>query len=322
MEQRTLKNTGLSVSRLCCGTMTFGGQTGEAAAREMVSACLDHGINFFDTANVYTAGASETILGRALKGRRDKVVLATKVAARMGPGPDQGGLSRAAILRQAEESLQRLGTDHVDLFYLHWPDPSVPLEESLGALDELVRSGKARQVAASNYASWQMTRMLWIAESRSLPRMVAAQVMYNPLSRGIEQELLPACRELGIASIAYNPLAGGILTGKQKFEAPEPGTRFDQNQAYLDRYWHEANFSAVQELAALAQAAGRSLISLVFGWMLHHSPIDCVVIGASKPAHLHENLRAAGEGPLPPEAVAGIDRIWQKLRGPAPRYNR
>ena len=322
METRTLPKTNLNVSRVCCGTMTFGAQTEETTAVEMVATCLDRGINFFDTANVYNQGASETILGRALKGRRDRVVLASKVAAKMGAAADQSGLSRAAIVRSIEDSLQRLQTDHLDIYYFHWPDYAVPLEESLGAMQELVKSGKVRHVGASNYASWQMVRLLWLAEKNHLPVISVTQPMYNLLARGIEQEFLPMCREFGVATVVYNPLAGGLLTGKQQAAAPLPGTRFDKNQAYLDRYWHDANFEAVQELATIAKAAGRSLVSLALNWILHHSPADAVILGASRLVHLEENLRAVEEGPLPAEAVAGCDRVWGRLRGPSPKYNR
>jgi 1-deoxyxylulose-5-phosphate synthase len=322
METRTLANTHLRVSRVCCGTMTFGAQTDEAAATAMVNTCLDRGINFFDTANVYNAGAAETILGRALQGRRERVVVASKVAARMGPGADEAGLSRAAIRRAAEDSLRRLQTDYLDLYYLHWPDYAVPLDESLEAMAELVREGKVRHLGASNYASWQLCRMLWLGERKSLPPIGVTQPMYNLLARGIEQELLPMCREFGVATVVYNPLAGGLLTGKQNFAAPLPGTRFDLVKAYVDRYWHEANFHAVQELTAIARAANRSLVSLALNWVLHHTPVDCVVLGASKPAHLEENLRATAEGPLPAEAVAACDHVWSRLRGPSPNYNR
>lgn len=322
MENRLLGQTGLHVSRVCLGTMTFGGQTDEGTARQMVDACLDAGINFFDTANVYTAGSSETILGRILKGRRDRVVLASKVAGKMGPAPDQAGLARAAILRAVDESLQRLQTDYLDLYYLHWPDYAVPLEESLGAMQHLLQAGKIRHVAASNYAAWQMVRMRWLASEKKLPVVSVAQPMYNLIARGLEGEFLPMCKEFGVGTVVYNPLAGGILTGKQTFAAPLPGTRFDQNQAYLDRYWHQANFDAVQEIAGLAQSAHRSLVSVALNWILHHSAADCVIVGASKLAHLQENLRAAAEGPLPAEAVATLDRVWLKLRGPSPKYHR
>lgn len=322
METRTLNRTGMTVSRICCGTMTFGAQTDEATALTMVNHCLERGITFFDTANIYNGGTSETILGKALKGRRDKVVLASKCAAKMGPEPDQAGLSRAAIRRAIDDSLRRLQTDYLDLYYLHWPDYAVPLEESLGAMGELVREGKVRHVGASNFASWQICRMLWLAETKNLPEVGVTQPMFNLLARGIEPELLPMCREFGLGTVVYNPLAGGLLTGKQSFEAPIAGTRFDKNQAYLDRYWHEQNFAAVQELSAVAREAKRSLVSLALNWALHHTGIDCVIVGASRMGHLEENLRAAEEGALPPEAVATCDRVWARLRGPSPKYNR
>ena len=322
METRKLGKTDLVVSRACCGTMTFGGQADAKTSLEMVNLCLDHGINFFDTANVYNAGAAETILGKAMQGRRDRFVVATKVAGKMGDAADQSGLSRAAIRRAIEDSLRRLRTDYVDLYYLHWPDYTVPLEESLEACGELVRRGAVRHLAVSNYASWQVCRLLWLADQKTLPPVTATQPMFNLLARGIETELLPMTREFGLATIVYNPLAGGLLTGKQTFEAPLPGTRFDLMKTYLDRYWHEANFTAVQELNAIARAANRSLVSLALNWVLHHSPVDCAILGASKLAHLQENLAALAEGALPVEAVAACDRVWERLRGPAPRYNR
>ena len=322
METRLLPHTSLTVSRVCCGTMTFGAQADAASAAAMVRTCLDQGINFFDTANVYAAGAAETILGQALRGQRGRVVLASKCGGKMGPAPDQAGLSRAAILRAVEESLRRLQTDYLDLYYLHMPDPQVPLEESLGAMAELVRAGKVRHVAASNYAAWQVCRMHWLAESKTLPRVSVTQPMYNLLARGLEAEFLPMCRAQAVATFVYNPLAGGLLTGKQAVAAPLPGTRFDGNQAYLDRYWHQANFEAVQALAAIAPRAGRSLVSLALNWLLHHTPIDGVILGASRPGQLAENLGACAEGPLPADAVAACDQVWARLRGPAPKYNR
>jgi aryl-alcohol dehydrogenase-like predicted oxidoreductase len=322
MDTRLLGQTTLRVSRVCFGTMTFGAQTDEPTARAMIDLCLGHGVNFFDTANVYNAGAAEEILGRALRGRRDHVVVASKCAGKMGPGPDQSGLSRVAILRAAEESLRRLQTDYLDLYYLHWPDYTVPVEESLAALAQLVQEGKVRHVGVSNYAAWQVCRLLWLADTKSLPRVSVTQPMYNAIARGIEAEFLPLCREFGLGTVAYNPLAGGLLTGKQSAAAPLPGTRFDKNQAYLDRYWHERNFAAVASLAEAAQACGRSPVSLALNWALHHTPLDCVILGASKLAHLEENLRACAEGPLSAETVAALDRIWAGLRGPVPKYNR
>ena len=307
METRLLSRTGLNVSRLCYGTMTFGDQTDAAAAAEIVACCLDQGVNFFDTANIYNAGASETILGQALKGRRDRVILASKVAAKMGPGPDEAGLSRAAIFRAVEESLRRLQTDYLDIYYFHWPDYAVPIEASLEAMGELMRQGKVRHAAASNFASWQVSRMLGLADRRNVPPIAVTQSMYNVLARGIEQEFLPMCREFGLGTVVYNPLAGGILTGKQKFAAPVR---------------ERARELARGQLAAVAQASGRSLISLSLNWILHHSPVDCIVLGASRLSQLQENLRAAGEGPLTADAVAACEAAWAKIRGPSPQYNR
>jgi 1-deoxyxylulose-5-phosphate synthase len=322
METRTLGRTNLRVSRVCLGTMTFGAQTNEATALEMVNLCLDRGVNFLDTANVYNAGLAETIVGRALKGRRDRVVLASKVAGKMGADADQFGLSRTAILRGIEESLRRLQTDYLDLYYMHWPDYTVQFEESLDAMGQLVRDGKVRHVAVSNFAAWQIVRLLWLAEQKKLPVVQVTQPMYNLLARGIESELLPMCREFGIGTVVYNPLAGGILTGKQKFEAPLAGTRFDKNQAYLDRYWHQQNFAALEDLSNIARKASRTLVSLALNWALHHSPADCVIIGASKMTHLEENLRTTEDGPLNNETVAACDRVWAQLRGVSPKYNR
>ena len=302
--------------------MTFGGQTDETEAARIVDHCLDSGVNFFDTANIYNKGASETILGRVLRGRRSSVVLASKVRGKMGDGPNESGLSRVAIMRALDNTLRRLGTDYLDLYYLHQPDYEVPLEESLDAIDRLVRLGKVRWPASSNYASWQVCRMLWLAETHSYKPASVTQPMYNLLARGIEQEYLPMAKEFGASTVVYNPLAGGLLTGKQRREAPIPGTRFDNNQLYLDRYWHPAYFDAVDRLGAVAASAGRSLVSLALNWLLHHSPADCLILGASRLDQVAENLRAAGEGPLPEDVGAACDKVWADLRGITPKYNR
>ncbi|HSB12983.1 MAG TPA: aldo/keto reductase [Bryobacteraceae bacterium] len=322
MQHIALRHTDLTVSRVCLGTMTFGGQTDIDEAARLVDHCLDSGVNFFDTANIYNKGASETILGRILRGRRSGVVLASKVRGKMGDGPNESGLSRVAIMRALDDTLRRLGTDYLDLYYLHQPDYDVPLEESLDAIDRLVRLGKVRWPASSNYASWQVCRMLWLAETHSYKPACVTQPMYNVLARGIEQEYLPMAKEFGVSTVVYNPLAGGLLTGKQQREAPIPGTRFDNNQLYLDRYWHPAYFDAVDRLGAIAASVGRSLVSLALNWLLHHSPADCLILGASRLDQISENLRAAEEGPLPEDAVAACDQVWADLRGITPKYNR
>jgi 1-deoxyxylulose-5-phosphate synthase len=322
MQFRKLHGAGLAVSRVCLGTMTFGSQADADTAGRMVADSLEAGVNFFDTANVYNRGVSEQILGKALGVRRKDVILASKAAARMGDGPLDAGLSRGALLKAAEDSLRRLGTDYLDVYYLHWPDYSVPLEETLAAMDELVRAGKVRQPASSNYASWQVCRMLSIAQRNGYAPAAVSQPMYNLVARGLEQEYLPMARELGVSTMAYNPLAGGLLTGKHRQEAPIPGTRFDGNKLYQERYWNEAQFDAVERLAEIARDAGRSLVGLSLAWLLHHTPVDGVILGASRPEQLRENLAAADAGPLPEDAVSACDAVWAVLRGPAPKYNR
>ena len=302
--------------------MTFGSQVDEAAAFRIVDRCLDLGVNFFDTANVYNHGASEVIVGKALKGRREKIVLASKVRGKMGDGADQAGLSRAAIERGVEDSLRRLQTDYLDLYYLHQPDYAVPIEESLETMDRLVKQGKVRYPASSNYSGWQVCRMQWIAEKSGYKRATVTQPMYNLLARGIEQEYLPMAKEFGVSTVVYNPLAGGMLTGKQKREAPLKGTRFDGNAMYLGRYWHAEDFDAVGELLDIARKAGRSAVSLALNWLLHHTPIDCLILGASKIEQLEENLGAMEDGPLAADTLSACDAVWAKIRGVSPQYNR
>lgn len=323
MEYHTLPQTDLKVSRLSFGTMPFGSQADEAASRRLVNRCLDAGINFFDTANMYNLGKAETILGKALEGRRQNVILATKVRCKMGEGADEAGLSRAAIHKAIDASLRRLGTDYVDLYYLHWPDYDVPIEETLAATDELVRAGKVRYTAISNYAAWQVCEILWIAEKNGYKPPRISQPMYNLLARGIEDEYLPFCRKFGMAVIPYNPLAGGLLTGKHsRAKGPIEGTRFDKNQLYLTRYWHADYFDAVEELHAIARDAGKTLVELSLQWLLGREQVDSVILGASRVEQLEENLKAC-EGTLrDPATLQRCDAVWARLRGVTPKYNR
>lgn len=250
------------------------------------------------------------------------MILASKVRGAMGEGPDDKGLSKAAIVKAIDASLRRLGTDHLDIYYLHQPDYDVPVEETLEAMESLVKAGKVRYPATSNYAAWQVADMIWIARQKGYRPATIAQPMYNLLARGIEQEFLPMSERFGVSSVVYNPLAGGMLTGKQRQEEAVPGSRFDGNQMYLDRYWHPAYFVAVKELGQIAQKAARTLVSLSLNWILHHTAVDCVILGASKPEQLDENLKAAEDGPLPADAVTACDAVWASLRGITPKYNR
>jgi len=322
MEYRTVAGN-LRVSRVVLGTMTFGAQTDEGAARRMADLSIDSGVNFFDTANSYNKGVSEEILGRVLGARRSGVVVASKVFNKMGEGPDERGLTPAAIFQAVDATLRRLATDYLDIYYLHQPDYAAPLDETLDAIHRLVEQGKVRYPATSNYAAWQLCRILWLSERHGWKPPLIAQPMYNLLARGIEQEYLPFTRDFGVANFIYNPLAGGLLTGKQRREAgPISGTRFDGNDMYLKRYWHDALFDAVDELSRLAAVCGRTLVQLALGWVLQQPGIDGVILGASRPEQLEENLRAVESAPLAPEVVEGCDAVWARLRGTVPRYNR
>ena len=314
----------LELSKVCLGTMTFGSQVSESEAARMVDYALDQGVNFIDTANVYNAGLSEEITGRILGSRRSQVVLASKVRGNMGTGKGAyGGLHAGAIYHAVDESLKRLGTDYLDIYYLHQPDPAVDICETLEVMNDLVEDGKIRWIGTSNYAAWQLAEMSEISEQRRYQAPMLAQPMYNALARGIEQEYLACTRRYRITNVCYNPLAGGLLSGKQSFErGPLPGTRFDGNQMYLKRFWHEEYFQAVEALKRAADGLGISLSELALRWVCNRDAADCVIIGASKFGHLEQNIAASQAGPLPDDALEACDAAWNALRGPAPQYNR
>jgi 1-deoxyxylulose-5-phosphate synthase len=323
MEYRTLGKTDLKVSRLSLGAMTFGGQVSEEEALRMVDRCLEHGINFYDTANVYNQGKSEMILGKALRGRRHQVVLATKVRGKTGEEPEDVGLKRPAIRRAIDESLRRLGTDYVDLYYLHQPDWDTRIEETLATLEDLVREGKIRYPAVSNYAAWQIVQMLWYCDNHGCLPPAAAQPMYNLLARDIEREYLAFCKEYGIAVVACSPLAGGLLTGKHMPGVPPAaGTRSGGNRMHPEQYWHNAFLDAQGEVAVIARRAGLKMLELAFRWLLTQPAVDCVLLGASSTSQLEENLKACQGSVLEPAILEECDAVWEKLCSPTPRYDR
>lgn len=323
MKITSLPHTTLQVSQLCMGTMTFGGQVAEPEARRMVDCCLDAGINFFDTANVYEQGLSEEILGKCLGPRRANIILASKARGVMGDPPRYSGLSRKAIRAAIDESLKRLQTDYLDIYYLHQPDYDTPIEETLEAMHELYKEGKIRYPGTSNFAAWQICELFNVCRQRNIVPPWISQPMYNLLARGIEQEYLPFTRRFEVSCICYNPLAGGMLTGKQDWgRGPLPGTRFDGNENYQRRYWHPEYFEAVQGLKNLAEQHGRTLAELALCWITRQPWVNAVLLGASSLKQLQENLAAAQGPPLEREVLAECDKIWQKLRGPTPVYNR
>jgi len=330
MRHTRLGRTGLSVSRLCLGTMTFGLQCDEAASRAILDRAAAGGITFLDTADVYplgggleTVGRTEEILGRWLEGRRHDVVVATKCVGAMSARPWDRGASRKHILDAIDGSLRRLRTDYVDLYQLHHFDPATPIDESLRVLDDVVRAGKARYVGCSNFHAYQVARALGRSETLGLARFDSVQPRYNLLFRQIERELLPLCREEGLGVIPYNPLAGGFLSGKHRRDTgPTAGTRFTLGNAaerYQDRYWHEREFETVEALRPLAAEAGMSLTRLAVAWMLAEPAITSPIVGASRPDQLDDVLPAT-EKPLDAAVKARLDEMTREYRwGDDPR---
>ena len=281
MEYRHLTATGVVVSRLCLGTMEFGGRVPRDEAIRMTHYALDNGVNFIDTANVYQDGCSESVLGEALQGRRDDVVLATKVRLTRHPERlNSEGLNRRAVMREAEASLKRLKTDCIDVYYLHVPDPDTPDEETVDTMGDLIRSGKIRYWGVSNYASWQLADMDACAVRRNVPRPILSENVYNLLCRSVEPELVPCLRAHRIGMTVFNPLAGGLLTGKHSFDRVIDG-RFNGNKQYMDRYWNEDSFRGVELLRPVAEEAGLSLADLSIKWCAQHDFVDSVLIGAT-----------------------------------------
>jgi aryl-alcohol dehydrogenase (NADP+) len=330
MRHVRLGRTGLSVSRLCLGTMTFGLQCDEAASRAILDRAAAGGVTFLDTADVYplgggfeTVGRTEAILGRWLEGRRYDFVVATKCFGAMSAKPWDRGASRKHILDAIDGSLRRLRTDYVDLYQLHHPDAETPIDETLRALDDVVKAGKARYVGCSNFPAYQVARALGRSEVLGVACFDSVQPRYNLLFRQIERELLPLCREEGIGVIPYNPLAGGFLSGKHRRESgPTPGTRFTLGGAaarYQDRYWHEREFDTIEALRPLAAEAGMSLTRLAVAWVLAEPAITSPIIGASRPDQLDDVLPAA-EKPLDAGLKARLDEITREYRwGDDPR---
>ncbi len=317
-------NTGLTVSRLCLGTMTFGLQIDEALSIRVLDAAAESGINFLDTADVYplggtveTAGRSEEIIGRWLAGRRSRFILATKAVGRMGPADWDQGASRKHLLDAIDASLRRLKTDYVDLYQLHWDDPRTPLDETLEALDCIVRSGKARYVGTSNFLAYRLARALGRSDVLRITRFVSVQPRYSLLFREIERELLPLAQEEGLAVIPYNPLAGGLLTGKHRLESgPAEGTRFvlgTAGQMYQNRYWHEREFSTVSAFVATANEAGVSPATLAVAWVLSNPAVTAPIIGASRPEQLQATL-AAVETPIAAPLKQRLDELSAEYR--------
>jgi aryl-alcohol dehydrogenase-like predicted oxidoreductase len=322
MQYRQLGQSGLLVSELCFGTMSFGakgywevvGGLDQAAAQRLVDIAIDGGINFFDTADVYSHGLSEEILGKTLKGKRDQVVLATKVRGRMSANINDVGLSRHHIIQSCENSLKRLGTDYIDLYIVHSFDFMTPLEETLSALDDLVHQGKVRYLGCSNYFAWQLMKALSISERKHLEKFVSLQAYYSLVSRDVEYELVPLCEDQGLGLTPWSPLAGGFLTGKypRGNQKAQEGRRSREEQNFLQLDEDRA-YAILDEVQRIASERGVSPAQVSLNYLLRKPTVSSVLIGATKPEQLEDNLNTVAWS-LTPEEVARLDAVSEPPR--------
>lgn len=332
MKYTTLGRTGVQVSRLCLGCMNFGGRTNAADAEKIIDHAIDEGINFIDTANVYGhepgnyhegRGRSEQIVGQALQpsSKRSQIVLATKVHYPMYSGPNGGGNSRRHIMEQCHESLRRLNTDWIDLYQLHAADTAVPIDETLRALDDLVRAGKVRYIGTSGFPAWKLMEALWVAKEYGLNRFISEQPPYHLLDRRIERELLPMAQSYGLGIITWAPLAGGFLTGKYKPDQPVPDdSRFSEFwQSFGADHYRPSVFEVIEGLTAVAQAKNCSLAQLALAWQLHQPAITAPIIGPRTMAQLEDALGAEAIV-LTQEELALIDNIARPTQFTVPYY--
>lgn len=295
MEYRRLGKSGLKVSEICLGTMTFGHGADETESQRMVHLAWDAGVNFFDTANSYSDGESEIILGKALKGRRQDAIVATKFFNPMGKGPNDSGMSRLHIMQAIDDSLKRLQMDYVDIYYIHHVDTQTPLEEMLRALDDLVHQGKVRYTACSNYQAWRLSEALGISERLNLAQFACYQPLYNLVVRDIEQELVPLCEYKGLGIVVWSPLAGGFLSGKYKLgERMQTGTRSEEGWAFPQRYFAQNADETLQTLIEVSDELGHSPAQVALRWVLEQPMITSAIVGARHAEHLQDNLGAAG----------------------------
>lgn len=293
MNYRQLGNSGVRVSVIGLGTNQFGGKVDQHSVNDIMASALDMGINFIDTADVYQNGRSEETLGVALKGRWQQVVLATKVFGKTADGPNDRGASRYHIFNGVEDSLRRLQSDHIDLYQIHRWDAATPIEETLRALDDLVRSGKVRYIGASGFAAWQLARANLLAEMRGWSPFITIQPHYHMLERALEKEMVPYCNAYGVGILPYFPLAGGFLTGKYKRDAAAPVGSRGEGSAYVQGYMTDANYSIVERLTTWAENHGRTMAELAHAWLLTQPQVSSVISGATKVVQVQQNARAA-----------------------------
>jgi len=311
MKYANVGRSGLKVSRICLGTNNFGGQVNEETSIKIVDKALDCGINIIDTANVYTQGKSEKIIGKAVKGRRDEVIIATKVGFGNPEGPNPSGLSRRHILSQVEHSLTSLQTEYIDIYYMHRYDPETPLEETLRTLDNLVRQGKIRYAACSNFTAWQIAKAQGICEAHDLEKLIAVQPPYNLLQRDIEETIIPYCKQEHVGILTYTPLMAGFLTGKYSKNNPPPaGSRFQYNPKLMERAGNESNFKILEQIKKVARDIGIPLSKLAVSWILKNPAITAPIVGASTVEQIKENCQIA-EISIPDETYEALNKLTQ-----------
>jgi aryl-alcohol dehydrogenase-like predicted oxidoreductase len=321
MEYRKLGKSGLKVSEIGLGGNNFGGRIGEQESISVIRSALDLGINFIDTADIYSGGHSEECVGKAVKGNRSEVIIATKVAGPMGELPNERGASRYHIVKALDASLKRLNTDYIDLYYIHMPDPTTPIEETLRTLDNLVRAGKVRYIGCSNFAAWQLCEALWTSRVNNLESFIVIESQYNLLERSIELELVPCCQAYGISVIPWGPLASGFLTGKYqrgkpapigtRLAAPQPAPRqppagFPAGRPMFRSVLTDTNFDKLEKLQKFAVEHGHTVGELAIAWLLSHSWLSSVIAGATNPEQVSANV-AAGSWKLTAQEITQLD---------------
>lgn len=294
MQYVRLGQAGVKVSRLCLGTMMFGGPTNEDDSIRIIHAALDRGINFLDTANMYHLGGSETVVGKALRDRREHVVLATKGRQKMGPGPNEAGASRVHLLRELDKSLHRLQTDYVDIYYVHAPDVDTPHEETMRALDDMVRSGRVHYLGCSNYRTWQLCEALLTSEQHRLHRFACVQPLYNLVNRDVEVDLIPLCKARGLGVVSYSPLARGVLTGKyEPGKEPPAGSRAARNDARMKQAeWRDASLEVARQLTEHCRQRGVATSQFAIAWCLANPHLTSVILGPRTMEQFEDNWGA------------------------------
>ncbi len=313
MEYRYLGKSGLKVSAIGLGTNNFGRRLDSDASALVINHALDMGVNMIDTSNSYGDGYSEAYIGRALNGQRHRAIIATKVSSTVGDGPNDGGNSRQHIITAVEDSLRRLRTDYIDLYQIHWHDPYVPIEETLRALDDLIRQGKVRYIGCSNFTAWQACEAAWTSKALGIAAFASVQPRYSIMDRAIEAELVPFCHAYGLGILPYYPLANGFLTGKYRRGQPAPeGTRLAENDRGV---FTDANFDLLDGLEEFCEARGHTVLELAFAWLLANSAVSSVIAGATRVEQIVANAKASS-WQLTPDELAEVSRIIDAAKPP------